>query len=241
AAALAALGGGVRDYMEILYALDPDPEGDRWYRAYLPGPVVGPEPFDEELLASPAFFGAAGELVARGVVWVGYAFWAPGTTTWDLGVPPRASGVRGTGDAGPDPRWDSTRALDRDFALFLKTIPRVPPLADVLPVSVRVTVTVEADPGRARPVTLGAALTAADNERALVSSSAELPDAPAALLVEREWIAYTEKGDGWIKIGTRGARGTAPAAHESGARVRFGTTFERTVAIPAGSGGVVER
>lgn len=242
AAALALLNaGGLRDLEEVLYALDPDPAEGRFYRLHLPGPVVSERAFEEAILGSRAFFDAAGSEVAHGILYVGYSFWAPGTTTWREEIPPRRSGSRSTGEAGPDLRWDSTRLLDRDFALFLKDAARLPPTNDVLPAMVRVAVTVEADPGRTPAVTLDGGIGAADDQELAVSASAELPDPPDVVRIDDEWIRYSEKSGGTLKIEARGARGSARVAHEAGARVRFGRTFETTIAIPAGQGSGTDR
>ncbi|MBI3268531.1 MAG: HEAT repeat domain-containing protein [Planctomycetes bacterium] len=237
ALALSALNAGLRKHVEVFYALDPEPEAARFYRAVLPGPVSSDTPFEPELLQSRRFFEESAALLARGILDVRYSFWAPGTTTWRTEVPPPQSLTAKRTEAGPETRWDSTRWLDREFALHLRTLARIPPTEDLLPVRVRVSVTVEVDPGRGAEARLDEALPAEAGETLVLGSTRDLPDAPDELRIDDEWVRYSEKGERSLQVEARGARGTRVVAHEAGARVRFGRTFQVTVSVPAGRGG----
>jgi hypothetical protein len=59
-----------------------------------------------------------------------------------------------------------------------------------------------------------------------------MPDAPAMLKIEGEWIEYGGKTDTDLTELKRGARGTAPSSHPSATAVRFGETFTTEVRLP---------
>jgi hypothetical protein len=64
------------------------------------------------------------------------------------------------------------------------------------------------------------------------SSAFALQSALPYVKVDWEWIAWAERGESHFAVQQRGAWGTAPATHASGALVRAGYAVERTVVLP---------
>jgi hypothetical protein len=148
--------------------------------------------------------------------------WEPvesGILFWRLGFP------AGNPSAQPARAWDS---------LLRPPEPWGRPQS-VLPGSVEVEIEVEVAGAEDALARLAEPLDA-NATRIVLSHAAPLPDPPAHVLVDGEWIRY-ERAEGfvvYVAAGGRGARGTRPAAHEAGAPVRAGRSFRMLVDIPAG-------
>ncbi len=164
-------------------------------------------------------------VVADDVLWFGVEFWGPGTTDWSAG-------------GGAFPAWDSTRGLlppgDPDFPFGAGPASHSEPSDDVWPRRVRLTLVLD----RAQGATTASSLSEAvgPDARRLRLASADLlrdEEPPDHLLVEDEWVAVLSVEGRDLTVG-RGARGTRPATHGEGARVRAGRTFRRVLEVPAG-------
>ncbi|MBI2931245.1 MAG: prepilin-type N-terminal cleavage/methylation domain-containing protein [Planctomycetes bacterium] len=261
------------DLWEVAYVLDPDPQKPHLYR--------GVRFFDRaakssilqaDLIASmssPAFrrhFRA----LDTGVLWIGFRFWTPATTTWaipgeDVWVCPNAkhprrmtsaaSGKcadcareleRGAGQParrsgsgkdliGPSLLWDSSRCLgEGDLSRFVyhrsRKVGDDPDFC--YPEIAQVTLVVESQVSETR----GARLTEgiSDSESVIrLDTTRGMPDGPAFLKLDGEWIEYADKTVDGVRAKRRGARGTTAAGHPTGARARFGETFVMEIHVPA--------
>jgi hypothetical protein len=59
-----------------------------------------------------------------------------------------------------------------------------------------------------------------------------MPDAPAMVKIDGEWIEYGEKSGSDLSQLKRGVRHTKPASHGANAPVHFGETFTTEVRVP---------
>ena len=66
-----------------------------------------------------------------------------------------------------------------------------------------------------------------------VANAKNLPDGPAMVKIEGEWIEYKTRTNTELMGVRRGLRNTPPKDHNLGAMVRYGETFVRDVYIPA--------
>lgn len=262
---LAAPGGT----MEVMYALDPRPgERLLWRGVKAPiggaGSLfreerVGETPeasrparrglvattkaegqkSDEESRGPDVPFADVARPVTDGVLFLGFAFWGPTTSTWDPSARPLLSPESGAA-SGPLFHWDSTRALlDIGGAagelLFRKRQGSLDdPTDDIFPEMVEVTLVLSEDDSP-----LGARLSQNINAAAshfLISKELTLPDDPRNrfLLVGDEWIALKSIDGRAVVVATggRGVRDTKPADHAAGTHVKLGITFRRVVEIP---------
>lgn len=151
--------------------------------------------------------------VAQGILYFGFSFWGPETTTWD-----DAPGRRTERGRGAKRFWDSTESVS----------------GGGLPERVEVVVVtgVPEDPAPARLLER----LAADGKRMVLSEALELQGDPRdrLVLVDGEWIAVEEAQGAVLQVreNGRGRRGTAVVHHDQGAPVRTGRTFRRVVDLP---------
>jgi prepilin-type N-terminal cleavage/methylation domain-containing protein len=164
-------------------------------------------------------------VVADDVLWFGVDFWGPGTSAW-------------TAEGGAFTAWDSTRGLlppgDPDFPFGAGPASHADASDDVWPRLVRLTLVLD----RAQGATTAGSLSepvGPDALRLRLASADLLRDEepPDHLLVEGEWVAVVSVDGRDVQV-RRGARGTLPATHGEGARVRAGRTFRRVLEVPAG-------
>ncbi len=187
---------------------------------------------DETLPERPDRLLAGSTVIADQVLYLGVDFWGPGTTVWD----------RGPG-AGPEerpcyPAWDSTRAIlppdDPSFPFGLGPASLLDGSDDMVPGLVRLVLVLDRDEGGATSGVLAEPLTAESRQVRLTSTTfLRDQDRPDHLLIDGEWMAVTAAAGTEFTV-VRGARGTLPASHDSGARARTGRRFERIVELPAG-------
>ncbi len=163
--------------------------------------------------------------LADAVLWFGLEFWSGGTTAW--GLPGGAPGA-------PATSWDSTRGIlpagDPGFPWGAGPASLLDARDDVFPRLLRATLVLAREDGEGGA--LAEALTA-DAGSLRLASTAFLRDQDLVdhLLVDGEWLAVTSR-DGAVLGVQRGARGSRPAAHPAGSRVRAGRSFVRVIEVP---------
>ncbi|MEM7235847.1 MAG: hypothetical protein AAF517_27010 [Planctomycetota bacterium] len=245
--------------MEILYALGPSSDSKELWRGFR-APIGGTRSlFQDRVIAGEqrsrglrakkrvskkVLHEQAMEEIAapisRGVLFLGFSFWGPTTTTWDPTVKPRVRPARGE-ESGPVFLWDSTRAIldetgaPKDEFAFRKRQESLTDIADdIFPEMVEVTVVV-GDDDSDLGVRLDRDLTAGATKLVL-SRAINLPEDPRSrfLRIEREWMAIKSVAGRTVVITKdgRGARGTLPKEHSAGSRAFVGVTFRRVVEIP---------
>ncbi len=173
-----------------------------------------------------------GVVLADRVLWFGVLCWGADTTCWDrLPTDPA--------DAVPAlPVWDSTRGLapagTEGFPLAVGPASLLDGSDDVFPQRVRLTLVLERDEGNATTGVLSDELSLTGRTLTLASARIlEDEQAPDFVLVDAEWLGVTA-ADGRNLTVTRGARGTRPAQHSSGTKLRVGRRFDRVVDLPCG-------
>ena len=65
-----------------------------------------------------------------------------------------------------------------------------------------------------------------------LSHTRGMPDGPAMVKIDGEWIEYREKTTNDLITLKRGQRNTKPASHSLGTPVHFGETFTTEVKLP---------
>jgi prepilin-type N-terminal cleavage/methylation domain-containing protein len=200
-----------------------------------------PLPADEE---RGFYLRAVAVPVCKDVLFLGFNFWLPATSTWRE-VPPLRDPKPGQ-ESGPTPFWDSTRAIldldgDRDEFVWKREAGSLDdPKDDVFPEQVQITLTL-GEGENAMPPRLAEEL--GDGMKTLtLSRELLLPDDPEDryVLVDDEWIAI-EKAEGTkltVAPDGRGERWTKAVKHDRGTQVELGTTFRRVVEIPGSRPGV---
>lgn len=206
---------------EIFYAFDPDPSAHRLYRGQFDF-NTDPKLLPDKQWSDVNWIRNQCSLLMEGVLYLGLRFWSQDTLAWNPAQ----------GEQGPEPRWDSTRFLDKAFAFKRRNLLADDVLDDIVPHRVEITVTLE------RP---GAGDLAASVLKASIDSNTTtipatllplFPEGPAFARIDDEWIAYDTKTSSGLSGVTRGARGTNAAAHEKGSALRWGDTFTTVVAVP---------
>jgi hypothetical protein len=232
------------DLWEVAYVLNPENKPTGLYRGVK---YFERNAFESSLLGEKAIentkhpaWDKTFPLLDSGVLWVGFRFWTPYTTTWDTQYPVKQgpklikqqdTKKELTNKIGPHLVWDSSRGRFPSFRLFYKQLRDDDP-DFMYPEIVQVTVVVESQAMEM----IGAKVTTAVDDNATtiqLHSGRGVPEAPDYVLIEKEWIGYTGK-EGTTLTGCRRAlRGTKAARHDMNATVRFGETFTTDVAIPA--------
>jgi hypothetical protein len=164
--------------------------------------------------------------VDEGVLGVELQFWGQLTDRWR--GDPAAKGQ------GPGQEallvWDSSRGLVPEFPFYKKT--RNPDDPDhMVPEMVRITLVLKSRAMEDRRVFLAEDLSDAGTTIRL-TTAAPLPDPPAFVRIEDEWVEYTRKDFSTLGVKTRGARLTAKARHPARTEVMFGDEFTRVVYLP---------
>jgi len=219
---------------EIAYVMDPDSKknalhrGIRGFDRRNSGTLLNPVEYSSE---SDNLWKACFTQVETGILYVEFRFWTQYTTTWDDRVPiVRAVGARAKQQSGPEKRWDSTRRDDRNFYFYRRSNDlRNPDF--VYPEVIQVAVTVESG----APDLHGVKVAEVADERSPylhLSHTRGMPDGPAMVKIDDEWIEYREKTTSDLLSVRRGLRNTKPAAHSLGAPVHFGETFTTDVKLP---------
>ncbi len=177
---------------------------------------------------------------ATGVIHFEVLFWTQYTTSWSTDHPPvRPSGT--DEPSGPLPYWDSTRAIlqptdlrPREFTTFRSRGSLDDPRDDVLPVKVKVVLTLE-EPPAARTMTFLAETFDARADSFRVQDGTRLDPEGGWVRVGKEWIRYDEvRGDTvYVARGGRGGRGTQATDHGAEDLVVVGRTFTTILELPA--------
>jgi len=208
---------------EIFYVFDTDPVPGKLYRGQFAfnndfGTKLPAKTFDDTDWVRDQC-----SLLGDGILYLGFRFWSQATQAWDPAQ----------GQTGPEPRWDSTRFMDKLFDLRRQNLKQNDLLDDILPHRVEITLTLE----RA-----GASQTAASRlkdgiDRGSTSIPADIlpvfPEGPGYAKIDNEWIRYSKRSGSGLTGVTRGERGTLPASHAKGAALRWGDTFTTVAPVPA--------
>jgi len=217
------------DAWEVAYAMDTDPKVNILYRAI--------RPFDRETGATllrttgydrqiPANFRPQ----EKGVLHVGFRYWTQYTTTWDDKVKITQTGPGSRAGSGPEVRWDSTRQKEKNFYFHKKEYDRMNP-DFVYPEIVQVTICLESTVSSMAGFKLAEeCLPTAASLR--MNGTQGLPDAPAMIKVDAEWMEYGGMTLNELTGLKRGLRGTARQSHQTHSVVHFGETFTTEVRIP---------
>ena len=217
---------------EVAYVLDPDGDKNLLHRG-----IRGFDRKKTETLLNPVEYSSSTDVlwksftqVESGILYVDYRFWTQFTTTWDDNVAIRKNErSRSRSASGPEKRWDSTR---RDSNFYLHRNGRDLKNPDfVYPEIIQVTVTVESG----SPDLHGVKVAEAMDERSTyihLSHTRGMPDGPAMVKIEGEWIEYKEKSTNDLMQLRRGQRNTKAGSHPLGTPVHFGETFTTEVKVP---------
>jgi hypothetical protein len=219
---------------EVAYVLDPNPEvnilhrGVRAFDRKKSGTLMNPVEYSS---SSDTLFSTSFTRAEVGVLYVGFKFWTQFTTTWDDTVAIReAVKSRAKQPSGPEVQWDSTRSVDRNFHFYRRSNDLKDP-DFVYPELIQVAVTIESGSPELHGVKLGDPVDAKSTYLHLTHTRG-MPDAPAMVKIDSEWIEYGEKSTNDLSQLKRGARHTKPAAHAVQSPVHFGETFTTEVRIP---------
>jgi hypothetical protein len=216
---------------EVSYVMHPDPAKATLYRGLRSfdrqpanNLLRATEPTDPE--ANPAF-----RPLESGVLYVGFRFWTQYTTTWEEGVPITKVSSNSKQRSGPETLWDSTRHEEKRFKFHRRGFDRTNP-DFVYPEIVQITLHAESG----TPETTGVKLAdQIDDRSAMVrlTHTRGLPDAPALVKIDGEWMEYGGKTLTELTEVRRGRRSTAPASHAALTPVRFGEVFTTEVRLAA--------
>jgi hypothetical protein len=182
---------------------------------------------DENLADRPDKLLADSVVIADQVLYFRVEFWGPQTTAWEStpGGQPALTA------------WDSTRGLlppgDPGFPYGVGEASLLDGSDDMFPGLLRLTLVLDRDEGGATSGVLDEPITA-ESRKVLLTGTTFLrnQDKPDHVLIDGEWMAVTAMAGRELTV-ERGARGTLPATHDAGARVRVGKRFERIVELPA--------
>jgi prepilin-type N-terminal cleavage/methylation domain-containing protein len=172
--------------------------------------------------------------ISRGILHMETRWRRVFATSWDV-----TNGRVGPRDPYVGAIWDSTRALDKEFPLFVSPDSLADPSDDVFPAWVRLDLTI------VPPDALGLGRGETSLSEGINTSADEISVADVApftgpgpedrwLKVDGEWMAYDV---GRVRVAQRtipvrrGQRGTVAASHEGDADVYVGLTSRRTVRL----------
>jgi len=236
---------------EVAWVLDPQGVLYRGVRAPVgpPGSLFGDvDPYELAPLWSPDQ--EADELkldapsllrpFATDVLYFEVRFWTQFTTTWST-TEPCIKELGRNQESGPLLYWDSTRGIlqppdglrPEEFDFWVGRGSLNDPRDDVMPEKVRVTLVIrEAD--AAGSTTFVTATVGPREESIPVQDPGRLNPKGGYMLVDDEWIRYSEVVGSNAVVTERGARGTLPAEHGLNSVVQVGRQFVTVVALPAG-------
>jgi len=216
---------------EVAYMMDPDPakatlyRGQRSFDRQVGGNLLHPSEYDD---VSRPLFAQCFRPVETGILHVGFKFWTQYTTTWDESVPLTHVAPNSKAKSGPQLIWDSSR-VDKRFKLH-RTLDRSN-LDFVYPEIVQITVHVESGSPETSGVRLGEQIDDRSSTLRLTHTRG-LPDAPAMVKIESEWVEYGGKGLNDLSEVKRARRGTVAVSHAAQTPVRFGETFTTELRLP---------
>ena len=225
--------------IEVVWAVLPTQPGTRdegrraigtlWRGERVFGPARGADVplFSEEYLSRGGVPrpGSTQE-VTGGVLWLGMQFATQATILrdgWRVGR--EAGDAVASWDAWNRKRPVAERHVWNDTSDFLPKVSDAP----LLPRRVRLELELEQASDLKRRTRLSAFINQQDGSFE-VDDPARLPAVGGHVLIDAEWMLVTSVSGRWVSV-KRGARGTAPAAHDNGALVHFGRTMLREVPI----------
>lgn len=176
-----------------------------------------------------------GKPLASNVLFLGYEFWHDYTAGWNE----RERPFEGRRVHGAINYWDSTRGFlnprveNGYFTLFKGTGSQADPTDDILPARVRITLVLE-EPSRAGTETELLTDITESSDTFTIREPGRAPKAPGHILIENEWIRYSEINGDEVTVDAngRGARGTIATAHSSGQPALLGRQYQVVIPIP---------
>lgn len=176
-----------------------------------------------------------GKALASNVLYLGYEFWHDYTLSWNEEERP----FEGRRVHGAIRYWDSTRGFVNPrvdngfFTLFKGAASQSDPTDDVLPARVRITLVLE-EPSRAGTETELLTDIDGSSESFRIREPGRAPKAPGFILIDNEWIEYSEIDGDTLTIapGGRAARGTTQTNHFAGQRAVLGRQYQVVIPIP---------
>ncbi|MDF1661515.1 MAG: type II secretion system protein [Planctomycetota bacterium] len=197
--------------------------------------IVGADEVSVEAATKDTKLETWGKPLASNVLFLGYEFWHDYTVGWNEQERP----FEGRREHGAIPYWDSTRGFVNPrvdngfFTLFKGAGSQNDPTDDVLPARVRITLVLE-EPSRAGTETELLTDITDSSDTFTIREPGRAPKAPGHILIENEWIRYSEINGDEITVDTggRGARGTIPTAHSSGQPALLGRQYQVVIPIP---------
>ena len=198
-----------------------------FFRAPLPGAPDPKEPPPEGTAYMRAF--------GTRVIYFEVLYATPYTNTWKKDVAPKKTD--GSGESGPLSYWDSTRGIlkpevtPKTFTTFLSPASRAEPMDDILPPRVKVTLVIrEADAAQSATFLKGPI--DKETRELRVYDPQRLERSGGYVCLGSEWVEYDDVTGDRVRVKERGARNTRKVAHDDGAEVAVGRTFEVVIPLP---------
>ncbi len=180
---------------------------------------------------------------ARNVLYMGFLFWTQHSNTWSPRHYTRTYIVSEEQKSGPMLYWDSTRGYlpapdePEDYEFFTYRGTLNDPSDDIFPSRVKVTVVLREGGNAAPKSTLASSMSAGGEDSLKLVDASMFPEDKSEgfcfVLVDDEWIEYTERSGRWLSGLRRGARHTRARTHKKGAVVETGHTVAFTATLPS--------
>lgn len=226
--------------IEVAYATRKDPRSQDpgigvLYRGVRPSSEDGEKSFfSEGFFANASVWGGALKEVSSGILYLGIAFGAESTDSWQPG---NESAPAGRGE--PIFCWDSTRGwLGKNadlpanrFPLAKGEVSLADTRDDVFPGFVFLTLVLERDASESRLTFLRERIDETDR-RLEVDDPKRVPTKfPGYIKIDAEWMEVSGVEGKFLAVKTRGARSTVQAVHEGGSKIHVGESFETMIRL----------
>ncbi len=214
---------GLRGLAEVAYVCEPDPDAADGAPLFLRRGMFAPPGGEASLMKDVNLKEERLAILSQGILFFGVEFLLDGE------------------DPEPLDEWDSTLGRLKEFRFFAGPDSLADTRDDVYPRAVRITFTIEKEERGLAEAKLDAPVTAADRTLP-ISGTKDMPgpgDAVPFVKIGDEWIRIAGKDSRSITAAERGARSTAAARHERGAKVHWGDTFSRWVELKTRGGAIV--
>ncbi|MEK7448886.1 MAG: hypothetical protein AAB019_05310, partial [Planctomycetota bacterium] len=107
--------------------------------------------------------------------------------------------------------------------------------AQTLPYAMQIELTLRPMFPNTQKIKLMQAVTAEGNV-IKITNPKDLPDPPAYVRIDSEWLRYDRKDSYTLNISRRGARNTTAQPHALNTEIEFGQSFSRTFYLPGAIG-----